>query len=316
MSQNRPVLPVDISSDRAIALAMRDDVSTDRAIARAMVDDTSSDRAIAQAMGENKPSFRVTPEAVDNNMESSPFAEADAAEPNIVDFNRSQRSLALSVGSSAEESCPDMDRDLVFDQQVSIKITSVPSIKMKPSVVKSFPDEESINLSREMLSRRIAVFGLQEKLVRGDGNCQFRSISDQLYRSPKYHRKVRSLIVTQLRAEHQDYECYVPDVPYEVYLKDMARNGTWGDHVTLKAAADYYGTQICVLSSYSDDEEAIIQVEPKRRKSERALYLSFWAEIHYNSLYPDTVKLQKKKFMGSRQLHKFLSWSFGGKLDV
>uniref|UniRef100_A0A0E0DDK3 OTU domain-containing protein n=1 Tax=Oryza meridionalis TaxID=40149 RepID=A0A0E0DDK3_9ORYZ len=45
------------------------------------------------------------------------------------------------------------------------------------------------------------VYGLYEVRVSGDGNCQFRALSDQLYRSPDYHKHVRKEIVKQFAAK-------------------------------------------------------------------------------------------------------------------
>ena len=41
---------------------------------------------------------------------------------------------------------------------------------------------------------------------------------------------------------------------------------------------------ICVLSSYK--ESFIIDIQPQKELHPRVLWLSFWAEVHYNSLYP------------------------------
>lgn len=57
----------------------------------------------------------------------------------------------------------------------------------------------------------------------------------------------------------------------------MAKDGTWGDHVTLKAVADYFGVLLNLLTSYSD--ASYIKVEPTTLKSRRELWLSFWAEV-------------------------------------
>lgn len=114
--------------------------------------------------------------------------------------------------------------------------------------------------------------------------AQFRSISDQLYRTPSYHRNVREHIVTQLRNKPDEYKGYVPE-DYEVYLREMEKSGTWGDHVTLKAAADVYGVRIIVLSSYDNHEASIIEVDPESRFTKRVLYLSFWAEVRENLDY-------------------------------
>ena len=63
---------------------------------------------------------------------------------------------------------------------------------------------------------------------------QFRALSDQLYRSPRYYAELRHAAVAHLR-EHPDmYEPYM-EGDFEEYCKKMARDGTWGDHITLQA---------------------------------------------------------------------------------
>ncbi len=68
---------------------------------------------------------------------------------------------------------------------------------------------------------------------------QFRSLADQLYRNPELHDVVRSRVVAHLRAHRNVYAMYVPG-SFEQYCNDMALPTTWGDHVTLKAAAGEY----------------------------------------------------------------------------
>ncbi|KAL5980010.1 OVARIAN TUMOR DOMAIN-containing deubiquitinating enzyme 12 [Asimina triloba] len=92
-------------------------------------------------------------------------------------------------------------------------------------------------LTGVMFYVRLNVYGLYEVKVSGDGNCQFRAISDQMYRSPEHHKHVRKEIVKQLKDSRSLYEGYVP-MKYKKYYKKMAKSGEWGDHVTLQAAAD------------------------------------------------------------------------------
>jgi hypothetical protein len=75
-----------------------------------------------------------------------------------------------------------------------------------------------------------------------DSNCtppipQFRALSDQLYQTPDHHEFVREQIISQLKTNRDAYDGYVP-MAYDDYLEKVARNGEWGDHVTLQAAAD------------------------------------------------------------------------------
>ena len=133
------------------------------------------------------------------------------------------------------------------------------------------------------LADRLKHYGLREKKVRGDGNCQFRSLSDQLFGTMERHEEVRKMAIGQLKSKSDLYKPYVPE-DYEEYVSTMAKDGEWGDHITLQAAADVYGRRICVLSSYKTS--FIIDIKPQEVLHPRVLWLSFWAEVHYNSLYP------------------------------
>jgi hypothetical protein len=115
------------------------------------------------------------------------------------------------------------------------------------------------------------------------GWWQFRALSDQLYRSPEHHKFVRDSVVKQLTETPDAYSGYVP-MQYDDYLENMAKNGEWGDHVTLQAASDYYGVKISLITSFKDT--CFIEIVPKQHKSKREIHLSFWAEVHYNSIYP------------------------------
>ncbi|EFN54571.1 hypothetical protein CHLNCDRAFT_13137, partial [Chlorella variabilis] len=130
----------------------------------------------------------------------------------------------------------------------------------------------------------LRLYCLVERRIKGDGNCQFRSLSDQLFRTPRLHGFVRERVCKQLATEPQRYSGFVPG-GYQQYCADMARSGTWGDHVTLQAAADHFGLRIFVLASYHSS--AVLWIDPQEQRSRRVLWLSFWAEVHYNSLYPE-----------------------------
>ncbi|KAL4288492.1 hypothetical protein AHAS_Ahas19G0291600 [Arachis hypogaea] len=79
---------------------------------------------------------------------------------------------------------------------------------------------------------------------------QFCSLSDQLYRSPEYHKHVREQIVQQLKSYPELYEGYVPRNDMALLMLSWftdIRNGEWGDHVTLQAAADWSVFFICLM---------------------------------------------------------------------
>ncbi|KAG6748562.1 hypothetical protein POTOM_048490 [Populus tomentosa] len=206
-----------------------------------------------------------------------------------------------------------------------------------------------------LISFRLNVYGLYEVKVSGDGNCQFRALSEQMFKSPEHHKHVRKEVVKQLKEHRSLYEGHVP-MKYKRYRKKMAKSGEWGDHVTLQAAADkrtrplfkhslleitvmrnvetifnhvglsfifsfgvaafpfsliypyqevnvvdrtegteaplfikflvfymQFAAKICLLTSFRDT--CFIEIMPQYQPPKRELWLSFWSEVHYNSLY-------------------------------
>ncbi|KAG8471449.1 hypothetical protein CXB51_036896 [Gossypium anomalum] len=161
------------------------------------------------------------------------------------------------------------------------------------------PSVDEATLDHQRLLERLQVYNLVELKVEGDGNCQFRALSDQFYRSPEHHEFLRQQVVNQLKSYPDIYEGYVL-MAYGDYLEKMSKSGEWGDHVTLQAAADLYGVKIFVITSFKDT--CYIEILPNVKKSKRVIFLSFWAEVHYNSIYPfgdvpgfGTTKKKKKK---------------------
>ena len=72
---------------------------------------------------------------------------------------------------------------------------------------------------------------------------------------------------------------------FDTYLVEMSTDGAWGDHVTLQAAADVFEVNISLVTSYETDPVISVQSRSAPGTSQ-TLWLSFWAEIHYNSIEP------------------------------
>ncbi|KAL5122784.1 OTU domain-containing protein [Glycine soja] len=198
-----------------------------------------------------------------------------------------------SSGSTSHSSQQDVEDDRMIalvlseeyaklDGAVGRRLTNLEPVPHVPRINSFFPTVSDASMDHQRLLQRLNVYGLCEVKVSGDGNCQFRALSDQLYRSPEHHKHVRKEIVKQLKDHRSLYECYVP-MKYKKYHKKMAKTGEWGDHVTLQAAADKFSAKICLLTSFRDT--CFIEIMPLYQAPQRELWLSFWCEVHYNSLY-------------------------------
>ncbi|KAF3323547.1 OTU domain-containing protein [Carex littledalei] len=196
-----------------------------------------------------------------------------------------------STSQSSQQTETDDDRMIAIvlseeyanmDNAVAKRLSSLSSIPHVPRINTCIPNYNDASFDHERLFQRLNAYGLQEKKVSGDGNCQFRALSDQLFRSPEYHKNVRKDVVRQLKEFRSLYEGYVP-MKYKKYCKKMAKSGEWGDHVTLQAAADKFVAKVCLLTSFRDT--CFVEIIPQSEAPQRELWLSFWSEVHYNSLY-------------------------------
>ncbi|XP_039068088.1 OVARIAN TUMOR DOMAIN-containing deubiquitinating enzyme 10-like [Hibiscus syriacus] len=191
---------------------------------------------------------------------------------------------------------------LLDDEEVGKRFNQMIPIPHVPRINGEIPSIDEAMSDHERLLSRLQLYGFAELKVQGDGNCQFRALSHQLYHTPDNHKYVRRQIVNQLKSNPEAYEGYVP-MDYADYLKKMSKSGEWGDHVTLQAAADAYGLKIIVMTSFKDT--CYIEILPNFWKSKGVIFLSFWAEVHYNSIYcqgdhPSAEVPRKKKW-----------WTFG-----
>ncbi|KAG0546540.1 hypothetical protein BDA96_01G003100 [Sorghum bicolor] len=177
-----------------------------------------------------------------------------------------------------------MDNFSVLDGEVGKRLNNMVPVRHVPKVNGEIPSVDEAISDHQRLLDRLVLYGLVDLKVKGDGNCQFRALSDQFYRTPEHHRFVREQVVKQLESHPEIYAGYVP-MDYREYLRKMSKSGEWGDHVTLQAAADTYGVKIFILTSFRDT--CYIEILPVVEKSRRVICLSFWAEVHYNSIYPE-----------------------------
>uniref|UniRef100_A0A0D9ZKA2 ubiquitinyl hydrolase 1 n=1 Tax=Oryza glumipatula TaxID=40148 RepID=A0A0D9ZKA2_9ORYZ len=182
-----------------------------------------------------------------------------------------------STSLSSQKSETDDDRMIAMvlseeyaklDGAMAKRLSNLTSIPHVPRINTYFPTYSDATMDHHRLLDRLNVYGLYEVRVSGDGNCQFRALSDQLYRSPDYHKHVRKEIVKQLKACNSLYEGYVP-MKYKHYCKKMKKSGEWGDHVTLQAAADKFAAKICLLTSFRDT--CFVEIVPQYQAPQRDL---------------------------------------------
>ncbi|CAH9117509.1 unnamed protein product [Cuscuta epithymum] len=208
--------------------------------------------------------------------------------------------VEMSGCPSDQSYLPQIEDESSLDGEVGKRLNQMISIPHVPKINGEIPSVDEASSDHQRLMDRLELYELVELKVSGDGNCQFRSLSDQIYRTTEYHKFAREQVVKQLKSQPELYKGYVP-MDYGEYLKKMSKCGEWGDHVTLQAAADAYGVKIFIITSFKDT--CYIEIIPHAQVSKRIIFLSFWAEVHYNSIYP-----RGESFGGFQKIPKSADW--------
>ncbi|EEF38705.1 conserved hypothetical protein [Ricinus communis] len=145
-------------------------------------------------------------------------------------MNESCSNASVSSTSSLNSSFPDTEDDqtiasiLAEEENSQVagrlgkRLSHLDSIPHTPRVNGEIPDVNDATLDHQRLSERLATYGLAELQIEGDGNCQFRSLADQLLRSPDYHKHVRKQVVKQ---------------PFEWKMAENEIFGEWSALLTL-----------------------------------------------------------------------------------
>ncbi|KAK2418199.1 OVARIAN TUMOR DOMAIN-containing deubiquitinating enzyme [Trifolium repens] len=211
---------------------------------------------------------------------------------------------SCSSPPETEECSLEITDNYPLDDEVGKRLSQMIPIPHVPKINGEIPSIDEATSDHQRLLDRLQLYDFVENKVHGDGNCQFRALSDQLYHAPERHKFVRRHVVNQLKSNPEIYDGYVP-MEYGDYLDKMSKSGEWGDHVTLQAVADSYGVRIFVMTSFKDT--CCIEILPHFEKPKGVIFLSFWAEVHYNSIYPqgDITSNESRK--------KKRWWSFGNK---
>jgi len=140
---------------------------------------------------------------------------------------------------------------------------------------------QDVATQETLLVSRLSSLGLHMEVQKGDGNCQFRSLSYGLFGTPDYHRTVRKTTVDYIFRNRQYFEDFL-GLDFKEWAKQMARERTWGDELTLRAACEAYGVVLNVVTSNS--ENWFLRYCPEHTLVQREVFLTYISPVHYNGI--------------------------------
>jgi hypothetical protein len=158
---------------------------------------------------------------------------------------------------------------------------------------------ESYKSERRRMEQRLRLYQLCGRPIKGDGNCLFRAVADQLGLSPDlHHAQVRAAVVDWLRKNPSykiDATATISDfletdryMTWDAYCDYMSLDGSWGDHLSLIAIAEVFKARVWIISSVETPESSspVTIIEPRETEGKKLFLLGHWHERHYTSLIP------------------------------
>jgi len=134
--------------------------------------------------------------------------------------------------------------------------------------------------------------------VGGDGNCLFRSVSDQLDNTEKNYKKYREMCKEYMTQNKDEFSPFIEDdTPYEKYVEKMGEDGEWGGNLEIYALS-----KALKANFYIYIHKHPMYVVENFQKPDRNIKLTYHEGKHYNSLRKleekskeDKEKEEKKK---------------------
>ncbi|KAI9736451.1 MAG: hypothetical protein M1818_006185 [Claussenomyces sp. TS43310] len=159
----------------------------------------------------------------------------------------------------------------------------------------------------------LAAYSLYPAEIRGDGNCLFNALSDQIYGHQNEHQKIRARVIEYMREHAEYYKQFIdvypgggqrrnpkrknagvyskpvdvkPPTPaeidrvFEAHLSSMARGGTYGDNMEISAFTSAFGIDVKI---YQADFAYMIPA-PDTGSKKQVAHLAYHTWEHYSSI--------------------------------
>jgi len=85
------------------------------------------------------------------------------------------------------------------------------------------------------------------KDIKGDGNCLFRAIADQLDGDEGQYKKYRVSAVEQLQEDEEFFANFIPDdLTFSKYISIISTDGVWGGNIEIQALSKALGVNFVI----------------------------------------------------------------------
>jgi hypothetical protein len=140
-----------------------------------------------------------------------------------------------------------------------------------------------------LLRERLRHLNLAMRTIEGDGNCQFRAFSLNLFGSEEHHPLVRARAVDYMQTHASEFREFIDNGEsrqsnrgFSDYLSRMSKGRTWGDELTLRALCNAFGAIVHVMTSQEGSRFYLTYI-PDVKKVAKQVFLAYISPAHYNT---------------------------------
>lgn len=150
----------------------------------------------------------------------------------------------------------------------------------------------------EKFKKHLESLGYFIREVGGDGNCLFRSVSEQIEGNENNYQEYREKCINYIKGNKETYAPYIEDdEPIDDYIERMSKNGEWGGNLEIHALS-----MVLEANFYIYIHENPMYIVKNFEKPKKNVLLTYHEGKHYNSLRKleeknkeDKEKEEKKK---------------------
>ena len=116
--------------------------------------------------------------------------------------------------------------------------------------------------------------------VGGDGNCLFRSVSDQMDNTEKNHKLYREICIDYMQKNQDEFAPFIEDdETYDKYLERMGEDGEWGGNLEIYALSKALNANFYIYI-----HKHPMYIVNNFEKPKKNILMTYHEGKHYNSL--------------------------------
>ena len=145
-----------------------------------------------------------------------------------------------------------------------------------------FQNEKNNEVDEKFMieSEKLENIGYDIIVVRGDGNCLFRSVAQQLEGNEEYYQKYREICVDYMINNKEVFIPFLEDsTSIDEYIEKISKDGEWGGNLEIYALSMALEVNFCI---YIPDKPCSVVKNWENPK--KNIFLIYHNGKHYNSL--------------------------------